>query len=103
ILQPFVENALWHGLSQKEGDKKILLTIDNKQSWIICTITDNGVGRKKAAELYETFPEGHLSKAVSIIRKRLTDFNQSPNTEPISFIDLEENGEATGTMVIVRI
>jgi len=103
ILQPFVENALWHGLSRKEGDKKILLTIDSRPGWIICQITDNGIGRKKAAESYETFPEGHLSKAVNIIRQRLTDFNQSPGTEPISFIDLEKNGEATGTTVIVRI
>jgi len=103
ILQPFVENALWHGLSRKEGEKEIVLTINHGNSWLICEITDNGIGRKKAADLYETFPEGHLSKAVNIIRQRLVDFNQSPNTEPISFIDLEENGKASGTTVIVRI
>jgi hypothetical protein len=103
ILQPFVENALWHGLSRKEGNKKILLNITTKPGWIICEITDNGIGRKKAAEFYETFPEGHLSKAIHIIRQRLADFNQSPNIEPISFIDLEENSEPKGTTVIVKI
>ena len=103
ILQPFVENALWHGLSRKEGEKRILLSLCNKAGWTICEITDNGVGRKRAAESYEAFPEGHLSKAVNIIRQRLTDFNQSAAIEPISFIDLEENGEAAGTTVIVRI
>ena len=103
ILQPFVENALWHGLGRKEGFKKINLSIHSNDGWLICEITDNGIGRKKAAEQYEKFPEGHLSRAVKIIRQRLTDFNQSPNTEPISFIDLEENGEATGTTVVVRI
>jgi len=103
ILQPFVENALWHGLGNKEGEKKILLNIHSEPGWIICEITDNGIGRKKAAELYETFPEGHLSKAVDIIRQRLSDFNEPSDTEPVSFIDLEENGEPLGTTVIVRL
>jgi ligand-binding sensor domain-containing protein len=103
ILQPFVENALWHGLSRKEGHKKVILTIVWQNGWIICGITDNGIGRKKAAASYKTFPEGHLSKAVQITRQRLTDFNQSPGIEPVSFIDLEENGVATGTTVIIRI
>jgi len=103
ILQPFVENALWHGLGNKEGEKKILLNIHSKPGWVICEITDNGIGRKKAASLNEIFPEGHLSKAVDIIRQRLSDFNQSSDTEPVSFIDLEENGQAMGTTVIIRL
>jgi LytS/YehU family sensor histidine kinase len=103
ILQPFVENALWHGLSNKEGDKRITITFNEKDDWLICEITDNGIGRRKAAESYKTFPEGHLSKAVNITRQRLADFNQSPGIEPISFIDLAEDGEATGTSVVIRI
>jgi ligand-binding sensor domain-containing protein len=103
ILQPFVENALWHGLSRKEGNKQIVLNISTKSDWIICEICDNGIGRKKAIDSYDTFPEGHLSKAVNIIRKRLVDFNQSPGTDPITFIDHEENDVATGTSVVVRI
>jgi ligand-binding sensor domain-containing protein/two-component sensor histidine kinase len=103
ILQPFVENALWHGLSNKKGNKKITITFIEKDDWIICEITDNGIGRRKAAESYKTFPEGHLSKAVYITRQRLADFNQSPGTEPISFIDLVEDGEASGTSVVIRI
>jgi ligand-binding sensor domain-containing protein len=103
LLQPFVENALWHGLSKKEGHKKITLDIHDQEGWLICKITDNGIGRKKAAELYETFPEGHLSKAVNIIRDRLYDFNQSSANEPVSFIDLGENGNPAGTSVVVQI
>ncbi|MES2773308.1 MAG: two-component regulator propeller domain-containing protein [Bacteroidota bacterium] len=103
ILQPFVENALWHGLSLKEGEKSITVTIMEQQEWLICEITDNGIGRKKAAESYKAFPEGHLSKAIKITRQKLADFNQSPGVDPVSFIDLEENGVATGTRVIIRI
>jgi hypothetical protein len=90
-------------LGRKEGDKKIILSIQTKPGWIICEIRDNGLGRKKALDTYDMFPEGHLSKAVNIIRKRLVDFNQSPGTEPITFIDHEENGMATGTSVIARV
>ncbi len=103
ILQPFVENALWHGLSRKEGDKKINVTITGKDDWVFCEIADNGIGRKKAAESNKTFPEGNLSKAVNITRQRLVEFNQSTGTEPVSFIDLEKDDEAFGTTVIIRI
>ena len=103
ILQPFIENAIWHGLSKKDGDKKITLTITQQGEYIVCELTDNGIGRKKAQEFYESFPEGHLSKAINIIRHRLSDFNQTTNVDPIRFIDLEENGNAVGTKVIVTI
>jgi ligand-binding sensor domain-containing protein len=103
ILQPFVENALWHGLSRKEGDKVITINISLRENWLMCEITDNGIGRKKAAQAYETFPEGHLSKAVNIIQQRLADFNQSAHLEPVRFTDLEDNGRALGTTVIIRV
>ena len=63
-----------------------------KDGWIVCEITDNGIGRKKAAEMGKTFPEGSLSKAVHITRQRLTEFNQSPGTEAVSFIDHGTDG-----------
>ncbi|MEO7264917.1 MAG: hypothetical protein ABIW38_08395, partial [Ferruginibacter sp.] len=103
ILQPFVENALWHGLSNKAGHKKVTISISEKDNWIICQVTDNGIGRKKAGEVSGVFPEGNLSKAVNISRQRLIDYNQSPGIDPISFTDLENNGEAAGTAVIIRI
>ncbi len=103
IFQPFVENALWHGLSNKEGYKRITVSITEKENWIICEITDNGIGRRKAAVSFKPFPEGSFSKAVNITSQRLSDFNQSTSMEPVSFIDLEENGKASGTTVIVRI
>lgn len=103
ILQPFVENALWHGLSNKEGSKKISVTITQNENWITCEITDNGIGRIKARELYKKFPEGNLSKATNITRQRLIDFNQSTATEPITFIDLMNNDKPSGTSVLILI
>ena len=79
------------------------MKIHEKPGWTVCEITDNGVGRKKAIELNNTFPEGHLSKAVNIIRQRLSEHNRSPDVEAVSFIDLEEGGVIDGTTVVVRI
>jgi two-component system LytT family sensor kinase len=103
ILQPFVENALWHGLSRKEGGKNISLRIYPEDHFIICEITDNGIGRKKAGESYQNFPEGHLAKALTITRQRIIDFNRSAFPEPIVFIDLEKDGSPAGTRVILRL
>lgn len=103
ILQPFIENAIWHGLSKKDGEKKIVLSIAQDKQFITCVITDNGIGRKMANEFSTLFPEGHLSKAINIIRHRLSDFNQTPGMDPISFVDLEKNQRAAGTKVIVKI
>ncbi len=103
ILQPFLENALWHGLSLKEGNKQLSLHISQENDWVVCTITDNGIGRQKATESYDAFPEGHLSKAVTITEKRLIDFNHTSQPRPITFTDLYENGIAAGTKAVILI
>ena len=51
FLQPFIENAIWHGIMKKEGDKHIELSIKEEKGNVICTILDNGIGINKAKEL----------------------------------------------------
>ncbi|MEK7224394.1 MAG: histidine kinase, partial [Bacteroidota bacterium] len=53
LLQPFVENAIWHGLINKEGEKQLHIHFSEKQGKLQCVIEDNGVGRAKAAEIKE--------------------------------------------------
>jgi ligand-binding sensor domain-containing protein len=104
ILQPFVENALWHGLSRKEGIKEIIISFNIKDDWLICNITDNGIGRKKALELKSLSLLSHQSKAIEITRKRLIDFNETSIIAPIEFSDLHDtNNNPSGTQVTVRI
>ena len=103
ILQPFVENALWHGLSTLEGIKKIDLTILEQDEWIICEITDNGIGRTKATDAKKILPEGSLSKAVNITTQRLIDFNQEPGLDPVIFIDHCIGDQSSGTTVRITI
>ncbi|MDO9595267.1 MAG: histidine kinase [Lutibacter sp.] len=51
FLQPFIENAIWHGIMKKEGEKEIELSIKEDQGNVICIIRDNGIGINKAREL----------------------------------------------------
>ncbi|HUZ61689.1 MAG TPA: two-component regulator propeller domain-containing protein [Hanamia sp.] len=104
ILQPFVENALWHGLSYKQGRKEITINVSIRDQWLLCDIIDNGIGRAKAQELKEKSQAIHLSKAIEITRKRLIDFNEDSLTSPIEFTDLFDNGNnPCGTKVTLRI
>jgi ligand-binding sensor domain-containing protein len=104
ILQPFVENALWHGLSRKEGEKEIKITVSLNTDWLICNITDNGIGREKASEWKSNSAAVHQSKGIDITKKRLIDFNEDDLVPPIEFIDLyDHNKKPAGTQVTVRI
>jgi ligand-binding sensor domain-containing protein len=104
ILQPFAENALWHGLSKKEGDKKIDISISIHNEWLICVIQDNGIGRRKAATLKTQSTVQHQSKAIDITTRRLTDFNEDKSRIPVIFEDLlADNATSAGTKVTLYI
>ncbi len=104
ILQPFAENSLWHGLSKKEGEKKIDITISVDNDWLVCTIKDNGIGRARAAALKTENSVQYQSKAIAITTKRLTDFNEDKNRTPVIFEDMvTDDGSSAGTKVILYI
>ncbi|MBS1501330.1 MAG: histidine kinase, partial [Bacteroidetes bacterium] len=104
ILQPFIENALWHGLSRKEGEKKIKITVSLNNDWLHCEIADNGIGRRKAQELKNNSIAIHQSKGIDITRKRLIDFNDDNSVSPIEFFDLIDHEQnPSGTRVILHI
>ncbi len=104
ILQPFVENALWHGLSRKEGEKEIKISISLNDDWLICDIADNGTGREKAREWKSNSGAIHHSKGIDITRKRLMDFNEDNLVSPIEFFDLyDDKKNPAGTQVKVHI
>jgi ligand-binding sensor domain-containing protein len=104
ILQPFVENALWHGLSRKEGEKEIIINVKIKDNWLVCGITDNGIGRKKEQEWKASSVLSHQSKGIDITRKRLIDFNEDNSVLPIEFSDLYDlENNSCGTSVTLHI
>ncbi len=107
ILQPFLENALWHGLSSKTGEKKILLNVDraDNDAYINISITDNGIGRAASEKIKENKVLKRNSVGIDITKDRLTNFSRDyQNSFYLEIIDLyNEDGTANGTKVILNI
>ncbi len=103
ILQPYVENALWHGLSNKQGAKKLSVNIFQKENYLVAEIIDNGIGRDKAAGIKSKNTAATLSKGLNITMQRLELINNK-NISPVQIEDLfDANGNAAGTKVTVKI
>ncbi len=106
ILQPFLENALWHGLSSKEGKKNIDLDVSKgKNNFINISISDNGVGRAAAEIIKENKILKRKSVGIAITKERLANFSRDyQNTFDFTIIDLyDEKENATGTKVVLHI
>ncbi|MGJ8591754.1 MAG: tetratricopeptide repeat-containing sensor histidine kinase [Aquaticitalea sp.] len=106
ILQPFLENALWHGLSSKENNKEILLSVTKpSEDFISISITDNGVGRKESARINDNKILKRKSVGIAITKARLANFSKSfTNDYKINIEDLyDTSGIAVGTKVVVNI
>ncbi len=105
ILQPYVENAILHGLMNKEERGKIKIDISRKENLLTCIIEDNGIGREKAAEYKSKRKALHQSKGLSITKARVDLLNQMhQSSNSIRVYDLKNSqGEATGTRVEVII
>lgn len=106
ILQPFLENALWHGLSSKEGEKNIVLDISKgKNGFIDITITDNGVGRDVAERIKEGKVLKRKSVGIDITKERLANFSRDyQNSFDVQIIDLyDDTNKAIGTKIILHI
>ncbi len=104
VLQPFVENAIWHGLLH--NDKKGLLTIIIKEDEekLYCSIIDNGIGRDKSIALQKEGSIKKKSMGIKITTDRLRLLTQQKINEVIAFIDLKDDKDnALGTQVNIQI
>ncbi|PLW96360.1 MAG: hypothetical protein C0593_11815 [Marinilabiliales bacterium] len=106
LIQPLLENALWHGLMTKEEDNGLITLSFNKNgSQIIIKITDNGIGRKAARELKERQNKSHKPMGISVSRRRLLLLSQQyGKIFNLNYRDLfDEEGNATGTEVTLSV
>ena len=103
IIQPFVENAVWHGLMPKDGAKILSIGISIFNDMLMIDITDNGIGRKKSALLKDH--NHHESKGVKMITERLSLIELKYRKKAsFSFVDLyDEKDNAIGTTVKLQI
>ena len=104
MIQPFVENAVIHGLRHLEKKGKVIVEFSLESKLLTCTITDNGIGREKATEIRAQNEQHHKSTALVVTQERLDILNKNSAVRPLEIIDLkDEMGEADGTRVIIRI
>lgn len=104
ILQPFAENAIWHGLLHKEGTRALSVKGKIENEMLVFSIEDNGIGRKKTAERKKLHP--YKSKAIELISQRLTVLKQQTGVQQTGFVikDLyAEDNLPAGTTVEITL
>ena len=104
LLQPFVENALWHGLMHKENDRKLDIRFYMRDEEVfICEIDDNGIGRARAAEIKQQKSEtkANESKGIKISVDRLNLISMQQGKHAVVFFEdkKDDDGNATGTLI----
>jgi ligand-binding sensor domain-containing protein len=106
LIQPFVENAIWHGLVHKAGKGNLTVKLEYKRTLIICTIEDNGIGRKEAETYKRNETKQHKSYGMQITKERLEILNQQRNNHDLNFIVtdmVDDQQNALGTKVEIFI
>ncbi len=105
LIQPLLENAIWHGLAPKQGKGKLLLKLElTKKNYLQITVLDNGIGRDKAAEI-SSKRKGHKSTGIQNIKDRIRYFSFLTKTNmKLEYEDLyDAQGNPAGTKVILII
>ena len=105
ILQPFLENSLWHGLSSKPDNKKIDLNVSKtSDEYITVEIVDNGIGRIASKKIRENKKLKRKSVGIDITKARLANFSKAfEHSYSLNIDDLYESDSPSGTRVTLNI
>ena len=106
ILQPFLENSIWHGLSSKKGSKKVELSAEKiSDEFIQIEISDNGIGRDAALKIKKSKSLNRDSIGIDLTKERLKNFaNQYQNNYFLDYEDLvDSKGKSVGTKVSLKL
>ncbi|MCB0643901.1 MAG: histidine kinase, partial [Phaeodactylibacter sp.] len=103
ITQPFLENAIWHGLMPKEEPGRLTVRFFREKGDLICEITDDGIGREQAAAIRRN--KRHNSTGITNVTERIELLNKLYNTQMSVYIDdlKDEEGRALGTRVRINL
>jgi len=91
MIQPLVENAIWHGLLQSEKEKVVNISFTREGEKVICTVTDNGIGLQRSAMMKLRQRPMHRSAGLENLKKRIRIINEKFDTDcTLQVADLEE-------------
>lgn len=105
LLQPFCENAIWHGLMHKEGHGQLSVSFSMRNNVLNCIIIDNGIGRDRASAIKSKSAEKIKSLGIQLTADRLALFNEDRSVQHFYRIEdlTDDQGNTTGTKVTVEI
>ena len=103
LLQPYVENAVWHGLRYKKTKGNLSIYFQQKDSETVqITITDDGIGRKKSKDLKTQNQKKQQSKGMNNIKKRIRILNEM-YSDKVDVIISDISDDETGTKVVLTL
>ena len=103
ILQPYVENAIWHGIKPKPDGGMVKIEVQKAKKELICMIEDDGIGREKSRQLKQSSVLKHKSMGMKITEERIRAMGRIKGSY-VDIIDLKDNtGNAKGTKVILKL
>ena len=104
LLQPYIENAIWHGLRYRttKGNLEISINIKDNET-ISIVIMDDGIGRKKSQELKTKNQLKQKSKGMSTIKNRISILNDMYKERiSVNIVDVDKNGEGTKVELLLK-
>jgi tetratricopeptide (TPR) repeat protein len=105
FIQPFVENAIWHGLMHKEEKGHLKIELIQRDDMLCCRVTDDGIGRKKALDIKDRSTSKYKSMGMRITEERIAVLQQKNKAETyVQVTDLVlPDGNTGGTEVFLKI
>ena len=103
LIQPFIENAVWHGLRYKEEKGNLKIAIDEKENHLLITVQDDGIGRTRSKELKTTNQKKYKSTGLDNVSRRVTLINEVYQKNYEIHVADASNNEDSGTLVTIKI
>lgn len=103
ILQPFIENAIWHGLVPKECGGTVKVSVQKRNGGVDCTVEDNGIGRELSRQYKTHYEATHQSRGIGLTGSRLELDKLMNNREDLLSITdkIDKEGKPAGTSVLI--
>jgi sensor histidine kinase YesM len=106
LIQPLVRNAIWHGLQNKDGEKKLSIRFSSSDEQLTCEIEDNGMGINQSKKNKTNLRPAHRSLGITNIHERLVVLNEKYKMNcSLTITDRSElpNHNESGTLAILRL